>query len=326
MSKVKLFTHNDLDGAVSNIMALIYYLSYRYSVSTEICSYGNIDENIRGYLNSYEYDSNAIIVITDISPSEEVAEELDKIPNKKILLDHHKTAIETFADEKGNMKYDWMYIKEGDSASFLAFRYFRDLSKKCNFKDIIQRYDLYKELVYIADLWDSKPRESQGFKKNDKKIRSILNLFSGMGFMTFRDRFFHRPSLVFDIQEQAIDKTIEKIKNRYIRNVRVYKLSHTYRGERVFFGFGFVSEYISEVAEYMVITDKDLLFTFTLDLNACSGSLRKNDTHKFGKDFDVSEIAEQFGGGGHPYAAGFEFKIEDYDKIIKSVITSDFKI
>lgn len=322
--KVKLFTHNDLDGAVSNLIALKYFIGLRYSASTDICSYGNVDKNIEGYLNSYEYDPEAVIVVTDISFSEEVAEKLDKVSNPVIMLDHHKTAEEVFMGEDGRLKYKWMRIQEGNSASFMAYKYFRNRAERGSI--VRKEIEKYKKLVYLTDLWDTKSRQSEEFVKYEKDIKKVLDLFKGLGYNEFKDRFFGNPSIEMSERERAITETIEKTKKRYMSRFRVYNLPISFEGENHLYGFGFSSDFVSEVAEHIFSMNDRCLFSVTLDMNGCSGSFRRNEKHPEWEKIDVSKIAEQFGGGGHPFAAGFEFEIKDYDRVIKKIIKSEFDI
>ena len=320
--EAKLFTHTDLDGAVSNLIALKYFIGKRYKVSTDLCTYGNVDKNIMGYFNSFEYNPEAVIVVTDISFSKEVAEHLDKAPNKVIMIDHHKSAEELFMDEDGRPIYDWMTIFEGDSASFLTYKYFMGISKKdSEMRTILYNY---KVLVYITDLWDTKSRQSEEFIKYDKEIRNMLNLFKGIGFNAFKDRFFQNPSIKLMEKEEGVVETVERLKRNSMKKFQLYVLPVTFRGETHVFGFGFASDYISEVAEYIFDMNDKCLFSVTLDMNYCSGSFRRNQKHPLGEEVDVEELAKQFGGGGHPFAAGFEFEIKDYDRVIKKIINSEF--
>ena len=85
---IKLFTHTDLDGVGCEILGK---LVFKENINIERCHYGNIDSEVEEFLKDVnKYDK---VFITDISVNKEVADKLNNISDKVVLLDHHKTAL-----------------------------------------------------------------------------------------------------------------------------------------------------------------------------------------------------------------------------------------
>lgn len=324
--RFKGFSHTDLDGVVSSIIATKYYMLKGYSVTTEHCNYDNINNKIIEYLNSYEYNPNTIIFITDISCSYDVALKLDNLSNKVILIDHHQTALEDLSKkEEGKTDFKWSYIKEGDSASLLTYKYFLKLCELNNDIDTYNKIKEYEKLVYLTDLWDTKSRLSDEYIKNRDKINRLNTLFNALGISSFKARFLLNPSIEFTIEEDIKVDTLLKIKDNVCKYTKVYVLPYNKNGYKFLYGLAFSNLYKSDIAEYHFNLNKDLAIMFILDFNSCSCSLRRNGLHPLCEEIDLSKIAEQFDGGGHPFAAGFSFEIKDYDKVMKRIIKADFE-
>src|SRR5574340_1199463 len=90
--KIKHFTHTDLDGVGCGILA---EREYGDNVEIEYCDYDNINEKVLDYINTSTAPVD-LILITDISVNEDVAERLEFIHHwggvKIKLIDHHGTA------------------------------------------------------------------------------------------------------------------------------------------------------------------------------------------------------------------------------------------
>lgn len=328
--KVKLFTHTDLDGVVSNLIACTYFIWKGCSISTERCGYDNIDKNILGYINSWEYDPDAVIFISDISPSYEVFCILDNLPNPKILIDHHQTAMDKI-DVVETKSFPWAYIQEGDSASLLVMKYLLQQVKSDTSEKgvkMLESLRAYYDLVYLTDLWDCRSRESEEYIANLDKITRLNGLFSALGWFKFKDRFIANPSIETTEVEDAMVDMLLRIKKNVMRYTRVYCLKYNKEDKNALYGLGFANDYTSDVAEYIFSQYTELLFVVLINMNGCTGSLRRNSKHELCESTDLQELAKQFdeGGGGHPFAAGFSFNIDNYHTIINRVVTTDFYI
>ncbi len=328
MSKVIIFHHTDLDGIVSNTVAYKYYHGLGYTITSQSCGYHDIDEKVEEYLDSYRYDVETTIFICDISVSRRVAERLDSVPNSKVLLDHHQSALENLSSDGKNLDFDWMCVREGDSASLLVYNW---VIGKCENNEELEGLKInllrYHELVYLTDLWDSKGRTSQQYLDSQEKIDKLNCLLKDLGLCDFRARFIMNPVVEFSDVEEAVIRTLTKIRDKHTKGVRVYRFQFKRENEvPVYYGLAFSEKYPSETAEYVFSRDKELLFIFIINMNRLSVSLRRNGFHKLEDSVDLSKVAGQFGGGGHPYAAGFPFTMKNYYGVISSIARSEFYI
>ena len=114
--KIKLFTHTDLDGAGCAILGVLAY--GRENINIEYCDYNNVDDKIKNYILSDEYQDYSQTFITDISVNEEIAKMINNIKlttTEFILIDHHQTA-KWLSD-----KYVWAIVEtktDNDTFSF----------------------------------------------------------------------------------------------------------------------------------------------------------------------------------------------------------------
>lgn len=316
---VVMFSHNDLDGTVSNLIMQVYIQTCLKpdKITTKFCNYHNIDSEVLGYYNSFEYNPNNMIVVTDISVKKETAKVMEEKSQFKILIDHHDTAVEELSHE-GQLLFNWMDIEEGHSASYMAYKY---VDKECSpeFRDNVLKH--YQELVFLTDQWDSQERTTEIYRNNEKKIKDLLLLHNVVGQQSFKARFYTNPKVEFDIIETTQINTVNKYRNDTLKYSRLTVLSKTTDyGQDVLVGFCFSDRYKSELAEYHCEMNKELDVIFVIDMNGCAISVRRNN-HSM---TDIGVLAESFGGGGHPYAAGIAFKLEEFFNVFKRIVTGDY--
>jgi len=91
--KIKLFTHNDLDGVGCAIVAR---LAFGDIVDVEYCAYKYINQKVLEFILGSDRMMYDHVYITDLSVNHEVAglinKEMYKKPDQIILLDHHDSA------------------------------------------------------------------------------------------------------------------------------------------------------------------------------------------------------------------------------------------
>ena len=93
MSKIKLFTHTDLDGIGCAVLA---YLAFgAENVDVEYCDYKDVDDKVAKFIDQEMFDPKYDkVFITDISISKELAYETHHTASSIdiMLFDHHATA------------------------------------------------------------------------------------------------------------------------------------------------------------------------------------------------------------------------------------------
>lgn len=280
--KIMLFTHKDMDGLGCHILLeKVMQTSPAYKYVTN----SNSNKAIRDFIKN---DDDTFLIITDLNVDKETAEMLDQRGNV-ILIDHHLSA-EFLKD------YDWAFVKIGLSATLLVYHFLKE-----NFNADI---DAYKDFAYMVDdydTWKHKMPVSNRF--------NILYLFIG------EERFFNRftnnssieltdtENLIVTIQEENIERYI---KNKCENNLEMVDTKH---GKCAVV---FAEDHINLVAHFL-LDNYDIDYAMII-AGGEKVSLRSKE------DFDVSAIAQLYGGGGHKNAAGFQLNKEDKLSVLKKFI------
>ena len=319
MSKIKLFTHTDLDGISCAILA--YLAFWRDNVDVEYCNYDDVDEKVETFLSNSDlrnlYDK---IFITDISISEELAKAIDVWinPFNIRLFDHHATALWL-------NKYDWCEVSVElnnikTCGTELFWKYLIsheykfwnwDVNQKQNIKqfvEIVRNYDTWrwKELgeegivcKQVNDLFYIYGRE----EFIDWTLKRLKYYGSYPEFPSFRDE----DLLLLEQKQKDIDRYIKK-KDKHLM-VRTDAFGYTY-------GVIFAEQYFSELGNQLCELYPELDYIAMVDI--CDGKVSYRTVRE---DLDVGgTIAHSFGGGGHQKAAGSTFDGWDVrDLVIREV-------
>lgn len=325
MSKIKLFTHTDLDGIGCAILA---YLAFgRENVDVEYCDYSNVNDKVGDFFvkgSPVEYNA---VFITDISINNELAIYItNEASEPRVhLFDHHATAL-------GLNKYDWcevsvmndtLSIKTSGTELFCTYlrrhEQFEYLSVNAignidEFVDIVRDYDTWrwKELgkkgiicKQVNDLFYIYGRE----KFIDWALGQILTLKLYRGMSDF-PIYSEKDIALLDQKQKDIDIYVEE-KNRQLFN-RVDEVGHTY-------GVVFAERYFSELGNRLCELNTDLAYIAMIDISSGTVSYRT-----IRDDIDVGgEIAHAYGGGGHPKAAGSTFDKDQIQRTVHGLIFSD---
>lgn len=325
---ILLITHNDLDGISCNIVLESLVNGYKEGIKTIFCDYDTINEEVIQAIKEHtKYDR---IYITDISVSEDVAIELDKIGDKVKLIDHHKTALWL-------NKYKWATVKDSyidennvvkkvsGASLFLDTLLNNELqysevdgkiSLASNLLDMRQMDALtkYVDMVRLYDTWEWK-------SKNDVKPLQLNNLFKIYGRLLFHNKMMYKLSNGDTEIINKNDLNLLKIEDFRIDNYIKAKIDKVKiiekNGKKI--GILQCDNYISETGNRLCEHYKDEI-DFIAIISDTKISLRSIDKGDDNKTVDVSKIAKMYGGGGHKHAAGFtidESKLIDfYNSII----------
>ena len=306
MKKIKLFTHTDLDGVGCGIV-MKYVREGKNEIEISHCNYDIIDKEILEFLDTADLKEYVAVYVTDISVNEETAKKIsdflyDIREAEYIsfqLFDHHKTA-------NWLNKYYWANVYElldeqKTSGTELLFQHFMDLGLVEKSKIPIL-FDFVK-IVTNYDTWRWDNMEEQGFIS--KNVNDLLYIFG-------RDEFYHRMLSKFEDSEEfgvfclsQTEKLILEIKEKEKENYFSYKkqslkiiqiLQHKV-------GVVYADSYPSELGNLLCKENPEIDYIAIINMSNCTVSLR---TVK--EDLDLGSIAKQFGGGGHPKAAGFKFE------------------
>lgn len=325
MSKIKLFTHTDLDGIGCAILA---YLAFgRENVDIEYCDYSNVNDKVGDFfVNGSPGEYNAVF-ITDISINNELAMTIDKYAVEDLwhLFDHHATAL-------GLNKYDWCEVSVMNdtlgiktSGTELFYTYLR---RRGRFEylsvNVIGNIDGFVDIVRDYDTWRWKELGKKGIIRKqvndlfyiygrekfiDWALGQILTLKLYRGMSDF-PIYSEKDIALLDQKQKDIDIYVEE-KNRQLFN-RVDEVGHTY-------GVVFAERYFSELGNRLCELNTDLAYIAMIDISSGTVSYRT-----IRDDIDVGgEIAHAYGGGGHPKAAGSTFDKDQIQRTVHGLIFSD---
>lgn len=317
MKKIKLFSHTDMDGIGCAILGLLAF--GKDNIDIEYCNYNDINEKVEEFVLNPVSDNYDKIFITDISVNENVAEGINNLfckcnINKIELFDHHPTALEL-------NKYDWCNVKinlndkEKTSGTRMFYDYLKEKgdleSYEITYERCINLYN-FVEIVRRYDIWQWKA-------ENDLIPKQWNDLFYIMGREDFIETILYRLTHYntfdfsdFDLQllkykQREIDTYIEnKNKELIIKDILGYKAG-------VIFG----EQYHSEVGNRLSEMHPELDFIVIINMSKSISYRNIGDKLDLGKN-----IAEIFGGGGHPNASGSPISDEFKNKVINDLFST----
>lgn len=315
MKKVKLFTHNDLDGVGCAIVAKLAF----DEVDVEYCNYNEIDLKVKDFTASMQFMNYDKVLITDISVSREVADLIDysviekrEYLDRYRLIDHHATAkwlneypwvsvndqeVSIYPDSENmkssgtSMLYDYLWNNEGVNLPCVI-----------DFVEKVRRYDTWE--------WQT--------KYNDIHAKQLNDLLYIIGIEKFVQRFVDNPEihftegeeLILEVEQSKIDKYIEKKSKQMI----IEDFSFEEEDYRV--GVVFAEQYQSQLGNELALNNNILDFIVMIDVGNETVSYR--GIHDY---IDLGALAKKYGGGGHPKASGSQT-----DSDIKENIWIDFVV
>lgn len=322
MSKIKLFTHTDLDGIGCAILA---YLAFgRENVDIEYCDYGDINEKFRKFYYSHEFDKYDKVFITDISICDELAAKVDfdNEEQKVKLFDHHATAV-------GLNQFKWCIVCEtlpNDSfyktcgtELFYLYLDVRDLFKK-HIERIQKNIAAFTYLVRDWDTWRWKYNGVNGIIA--KHVNTLRDIYSRDEFIEWALYQIKRADVMNFPDFSVSDKIVLNLKQREINSyidekdtqltVKTDKFGYTY-------GVLFAEKYFSEMGNTLCEKHPELDYIAMIDISNGRVSYRtvKGEINVGG------EIAHAYGGGGHPKAAGSTFDKDQIQRTVHGLIFSD---
>lgn len=314
MNKIKMFTDNDLDGVGCSILGKVVYGD---KIDVEYCGYNDINKKVKEFINNNEVGFNceySFVYITDISVNEEVAEMINDRnfttsaqdgQHGYRLLDHHKTA-------DWLNKYVWANVQtlnqsisqEGylESGTSLLYDYFVEVGL------ILKSWLMHKHIIEFVnqvrmyDTWEWN-------RLNLKTPKQLNDVFNIVGIQDFVDYHVNRLSKDKTIIPEIISeeqKFLLKYKRKEIEDFIQYKLSKVVVKKD---SFGNNAGYVlcdnknctSELGSKMLIEFENIDYACII----YDGGFALRSIG----NFDVSEIAKKFGGGGHKNAAGYSVNI-----------------
>ncbi|MFD0693211.1 DHH family phosphoesterase [Paenibacillus sp. GCM10027628] len=290
-----LYTHNDLDGVGCGIVAR---LAFGEKVEIRYNSVGGLNLQVKRFLEKPRKKS--FLFITDLSvdeANEQGLNEFAKSGGQIKLIDHHKTSLHLG-------KYPWGFVQvayeNGKLAS--ATSLFYDYLVQNGLLQPAQALDEFVEFVRLYDTWEWEQHGTLQAKR-------LNDLFYLLSIEEFEEKMVARlrtsEHFSFDVfEEKLLDMEEEKIE-RYVRRKKREIVQSRIHDHYV--GIVHAESYHSELGNDLGKENPHLDYIAIMNMGGKRISFRTIHDH-----IDVSEIAGQYGGGGHAKASGCSMTEEAY--------------
>lgn len=300
---IKLFTHTDLDGVRCAVLAK---LAFQDEVEIEYCNYDEINKKVEDYVD-YSWDQKCHI--TDISISNELANKITEnmlFGEQFYLFDHHPTALQL-------NKYRWCKVQVENKITHMKTSatemYYNWLVNEKYLKKH-KRLDRFVEIVRDYDTYRWTELSDEGILC--KQVNDLFYLYGREKFISWcvlkiccsnSFNLDDTDKLLLDIKQKEIDDYVEE-KDRQLFTLPMC-------GWIV--GFVFAEKYFSELGNRLCKMHPEIDFVVMIDMD---GTVSYRTIRE---DLDLGQIAKQFGGGGHPKAAGSQFSKEILLKTVEHI-------
>lgn len=343
MTKIKIFTHNDLDGVGSPIIAysLRSLCLNDFDVDVEYLNYKEVDSTVSDFVNSFRVLGYDKVYIVDISVGKKVAE-LINMNNVKdyndmyfiTLLDHHQSAewlnsyewatvSQTMKGVKPNYHFEIEYplfeAKECGTTMFLSnFLEYLTVNNFISREELrpsqcvqMDKVRLFASLVRAYDTWEWKEIY------NDRTPKRLNDLLYHLGIHQFVDEMVEniisaKPYLleVKDETKEKIwlnvfDKEQSEIVMDIERNVMKY-ISAKSEGMIILRNFNGYMVGVVFATEYISELGNALseLHPYLAYIIILNKNSGSVSLRTTKESVNLSKIAKAYGGGGHPKASG----------------------
>ena len=299
--KIKLLTHNDLDGVGCYIVAKILLAhQHHYNVDVTYCTHSNIQEMMsETILKGDDYEH---IYMTDIVVYDDYIQQFftPEVVEKTTIIDHHKSALDL-------NKYDFAHIciQRDDKLMSGTYLFYQYLKKTYEFKlqlDIFNKLERFVEAVRSYDTWDWN-KYNNLLAKDINGIKNFAEDMIEILLDTSDNLLLHETDCVLLTSERQRISNYIKAKEKDIFELQLYEYH---------LGVIFAEQYVSELGNQIALNYPEY------DAIAIIGS-RAVSLRTVKEDIDVSVLAKRFNGGGHQKAAGFPLTadvVSDYINII----------
>lgn len=304
MLKLKLKSHNDLDGTAPGILAKI---AFGERVEVMYCSNNNIDRAVERFLEKKE-NVNTFLYITDASVNAENEARLQErfLEKRNVLLfDHHKTALHLDQHQWANVKTEYEDGRKTCGTSM----FFEHLVEEGLIHPTPSMIE-FVELVRQYDTWEWEAKENF-------RAKWLNDLFYMEGIAAFEEKMIARlteNNNIFEFNE--LEKSILLLEEKRIQqfiNQKQKEIKETTIGSyRI--GIVHADRYHSEAGNVLAKNNPHLDLIALLNLGSQRMSFRT--AHK---GVDVSVLAKSYGGGGHQPAAGATLSKDTFQKYVADV-------
>lgn len=288
--QVILYHHNCTDGLMAAAIGVMYGKQHDKVIEVWGLDHGKDrnGENPSDEVIKLVKDKNVLIV--DYCPSKKHLHMLIALAKNLLVLDHHKSAMEECKDVSA------CYFDMGFSGAGLSWMYFYDTPMP-----------LAVQYVQDRDLWTWKIPESKSFCFSfypaARNIIACLEVIMSFDAQIHVQRHIERGIILI----KHIDETLANAVKRPGKEITLAN-----NDKLILIN---ATEYISDMGDKMAQNyDYVAMFTTEFDRDTNSWKYRISFRSRNGKD--CTKVAGLIGGGGHPGAAGGNWKgtLEELEK------------
>lgn len=276
--------HSDLDGVCAAAIVKQQYPE----VQITITNYGKP-------LRASKFKGGDTVFVTDFSLPIETFKLLADRNIRIIWIDHHISAIKQLQDQGWNCEGIRNVDYSGAALTWMYFHPDKTFEQMPDFIKFVNWYDLWQHdkdprirpFVYGVGLWDTRPNYLVG----EKFWNCLFSVGSG-------DKMFN--SIIE--YGKTIQNYVEAYQDNLCKDLAYVTKLNTPKGVRNIMAMA-IRPGNSSIFERMNLEGIDALFTGQY----ISGDVRQYRCSVYSPDSvkEVLDIAQMFGGGGHPTAAGF---------------------
>lgn len=307
---VYIITDADLDGVGSHIIARLYVepivKSFSYTITGDRAMKDFVDEKA---------SKAEVICFVDIAPTLELFCKLKEQGKEILIFDHHLTSYKDlidvvdenyyFTEEKCGCKIFFDELSKGRRTAKAVFQ----------FTSLVDTYDRWQQM---SILW-----------KDAKKLQNILYEYVNWFDKSLTDdnkynvfiekqieKFNKEKNFYFTQYEEGLARNAEEKRKKNLLEARS-NLSIRKDDSGNCYGYFECNSKLSDIGNMILNEYEDLnyiighatfLEKFKKEVNG-KISLRSKG------DFDVSVIAQKYGGGGHGSSSGVELPIDIFEKL-----------
>jgi len=241
---------------------------------------------------------NKDIFIVDVAYKPEIIKEIIKLAKSVVMIDHHITHHEEISNIK-NSKFNYIYSTDHQSAALLTWNYFSKENPPISVEYISDNDTgtwKYKEtLNFISALNVKYPIDEKNIKKwfklfTDTEVKKLV--IKGRAYVEYNNyltesKSNHYATMKFPSEE------ILKIYPKLAKSANMYTIA-------IHNGSCPTTTLLGNFILKKTKCDICFIYTYNIIDDVYIISMRS-------KNIDVSNIAKQFGGGGHQEAAAFKY-------------------
>lgn len=291
--RIEVISHGPscLDGVMAAAAVQRFYEDS--SVHVRLAANGESDQAIQELKPAGRVDE---VWITDLSwTSNETASHLNALAHEGariFWIDHHRTAVSRSGAPEFRVAFAGQVLSEQYSAAKLTFNFLRQLALERGDEDHFVRYQNFKPFAELADDHDRWIHHLPGSSDWALAVQTLGGIESYREIIRLRMPKMSRKLLAaLEIGRSAMDRSVEvaqaTLVERPLQNGLMVRSACC---------IGYSSEVASRLYDGQTATIVALF-----DLRSLGVSLRRSADCAI----DLSVLAENFGGGGHPAAAGF---------------------